>query len=79
MPIMGGLEASRLIRAGEAGGERCDVPVVALTAHSAPGDADRSLLAGMDAHLTKPFTYDELRATVLLYVPELAEGTSRPG
>jgi CheY-like chemotaxis protein/signal transduction histidine kinase len=78
MPVMGGLEASRLIRAGEAGAERSDVPVVALTAHSAAGDADRSLLAGMDAHLTKPFTFDELRSTVLLYAPELAD-PSRPG
>ena len=76
---MTGVQTCALPISGEAGGERCDVPVVALTAHSAPGDADRSLLAGMDAHLTKPFTYDELRATVLLYVPELAEGTSRPG
>ena len=79
MPVMGGLEASRLIRAGEAGGERSDVPIVALTAHSAAGDADRSLLAGMDAHLTKPFTFDELRTTVLLYAPELAEESVRPG
>jgi CheY-like chemotaxis protein len=79
MPVMGGLEASRLIRAGGAGAERSDVPIVALTAHSAAGDADRSLLAGMDAHLTKPFTFDELRSTTLLYAPELAEGMSRPG
>ena len=42
-------------------------------------ESDVTSVAGMDAHLTKPFTYDELRATVLLYVPELAEGTSRPG
>ena len=79
MPVLGGLEASRLIRAGEAGAARSDVPIVALTAHSAAGDADRSLLAGMDAHLTKPFTFEDLRSTVLLYVPELAEGTSSPG
>jgi CheY-like chemotaxis protein len=78
MPVMGGLEASRRIRAGEAGAERSDVPVVALTAHSAAGDADRSLLAGMDAHLTKPFTFDDLRSTVLLYAPELADAPSTP-
>ncbi len=79
MPVMGGIEASRRIRAGEAGAERSDVPVVALTAHSAAGDADRSLLAGMDAHLTKPFTFDDLRSTVLLYAPELADEPPRPG
>jgi CheY-like chemotaxis protein len=79
MPVMGGLEASRRIRAGEAGAERSDVPVVALTAHAAAGDADRSLLAGMDAHLTKPFTFDDLRSTVLLYAPELADAPSSSG
>ena len=79
MPVMGGLEASRRIRAGEAGAERSDVPVVALTAHSAAGDADRSLLAGMDSHLNKPFTFDELRSTVLLYAPDLAGESSSPG
>jgi CheY-like chemotaxis protein/signal transduction histidine kinase len=79
MPVMGGLEASRRIRSGEAGAGRSDVPVVALTAHSAAGDADRSLLAGMDAHLTKPFTFDDLRSTVLLYAPDLAGDPSRPG
>ena len=79
MPVMGGLEATRRIRAGEAGAERSDVPVVALTAHSAAGDADRSLLAGMDAHLAKPFTFDELRSTVQRYAPGLAGGSSRPG
>ncbi len=55
------------------------MPVVALTAHSAAGDADRSLLAGMDAHLAKPFTFDDLRSTVLLYAPGLADDPSRPG
>jgi CheY-like chemotaxis protein/signal transduction histidine kinase len=79
MPVMGGLEASRRIRSGEAGAGRSDVPVVALTAHSAAGDADRSLLAGMDAHLTKPFTFDDLRSTVLLYAPDLAGDPSRSG
>jgi CheY-like chemotaxis protein len=79
MPVMGGLEAARRIRAGEAGAGRSDVPIVALTAHSAAGDADRSLLAGMDAHLTKPFTFAELRSTALLYAPELAADSSTRG
>ena len=76
MPVMGGLEAARRIRAGEAGAGRSEVPIVALTANSAAGDADRSLLAGMDAHQTKPFTFAELRSTVLLFAPDLELGTT---
>ena len=37
------------------------------------------LLAGMDAHLAKPITFDELRSTVQRYAPGLAGGSSRPG
>ena len=79
MPVMGGLEASRRIRAGEAGPERSDVPIVALTAHAAAGDADQSLLAGMDAHMTKPFTLADLRETIRRYVPDLASQWDKPG
>ena len=45
--------------------------IVALTAHGAAGDSDQSLLAGMDAHMTKPFTLQELRATVTSYSPDV--------
>lgn len=76
MPVMGGLEAARRIRAGEAGHDRSDVPIVALTAHAAASDSDQSLLAGMDAHMTKPFTLADLREVVQRYVPDLAEVAS---
>ena len=79
MPVMGGLEAARRIRAGEAGGSASDVPIVALTAHAAAGDSDQSLLAGMDAHMTKPFTLADLRVTTERYAPELATAPSSPG
>ena len=79
MPVMGGLEASRRIRAGAAGPNCGDVPIVALTAHAAAGDADQSLLAGMDAHMTKPFTLADLRQTIRSYVPDLASQWDKPG
>ena len=52
MPGFDGYEATRRIRAlpGPAGRVR----ILALTASAMPGDAKRSLTAGMDAHLTKP-------------------------
>jgi PAS domain S-box-containing protein len=52
MPGLDGYAATRRIRAlpGPAGRVR----ILALTASALPGDAERSLAAGMDAHLTKP-------------------------
>ncbi|MBY6261784.1 response regulator, partial [Azospirillum sp. 412522] len=52
MPVMDGLEATRLIRAmpGPAG----RVAIVALTANTFPDDIDRCYEAGMDCHVPKP-------------------------
>jgi CheY-like chemotaxis protein/HPt (histidine-containing phosphotransfer) domain-containing protein len=53
MPVLDGLEATRRIRAGEAGTGR-HVPIVALTAHAMKEHRQRCLDAGMDAYLSKP-------------------------
>lgn len=52
MPEMDGREATRAIRAEEAG--RGHVPILALTAHAMEGDGEGILAAGLDRHLTKP-------------------------
>ena len=62
MPRMDGLEATRVIRQWEAGQVR--VPIVALTAHAMESDRQRCLEAGMDAYVSKPFSANELYATV---------------
>jgi len=53
MPVMGGLEATRLIRASETKGSR--VPIVAMTANAMEADRQACIQAGMDEHLAKPF------------------------
>ncbi|MEI8327217.1 MAG: ATP-binding protein, partial [Betaproteobacteria bacterium] len=54
MPVMGGLEATRLIRASEPRKRR--TPIVAMTANAMESDRQACLDAGMDEHLGKPFS-----------------------
>ncbi len=50
MPVMGGLEAAQCIRKLE---RRCKtVPIIAMTANAFADDEERSLAAGMDAHIS---------------------------
>lgn len=60
MPVMDGLEASRLIRQREKQQGRPRAAIVALTAHVADQDRSRCLEAGMDDYLGKPFRMQEL-------------------
>ncbi len=64
MPMMDGLDATRLIRAGEAksGAER--TPIIGLSAHAMDRDAEICRIAGMDDHLTKPVRKDVLIASI---------------
>lgn len=55
MSGMDGLEATKRIRA-----KGFQKPIVALTAHALPAEADRSIQAGCDLHLTKPIAQTEL-------------------
>lgn len=52
MPVMGGLEATRRIRA--LGGPQGRVPIVAMTANAMEEDVEATRAAGMDEHIAKP-------------------------
>jgi len=62
MPGMDGLQATRRIR--EIGGARGRVPILALTAQAFTGQVQDCNAAGMDGHLSKPFTPDTLLGAV---------------
>ncbi len=59
MPLMDGLEATRKIRAME-----LNVPIIALTAHALESDQRKSLEAGMNGHLAKPYRLQDLVETL---------------
>ena len=53
MPEMDGLEATRVIRAMDRP-DAGSIPIIALTANAFDEDVQRSMQAGLNAHLTKP-------------------------
>jgi signal transduction histidine kinase/ActR/RegA family two-component response regulator len=63
MPVMDGLEATRLIRRHESGTGR-QLAIMAMTASASKADEERCLNAGMNAFLSKPFTAERLRAAL---------------
>ncbi len=58
MPRLDGLEATRAIRALP--GEAARLPVIALTAFAAQGDARRFRQAGLDGYVSKPVDFGRL-------------------
>ncbi|MBK6639027.1 MAG: response regulator [Rhodocyclaceae bacterium] len=64
MPRMNGIEALRLIRAGERGVRDAQIPVVALTANIGPEEKERFFGAGVDGFLGKPIDEHLLHAEV---------------
>ena len=74
MPVMDGLEAAATIRAlNRPDAKR--IPIIALTANAFDEDVQRSLQAGMNAHLTKPLDADHLFQTLEELIYEAEHGS----
>jgi len=78
MPRMNGLKATEHIRKTEATSGQ-HVPIIALTASTSAGDREQCLRAGADEYVAKPFSPDDLFATILRHVPGLLESHEQAG
>ena len=78
MPEMDGLEAAAANRALDRP-DAARIPIIALTANAFDEDVQRSLQAGMNAHLSKPVEPDHLYQTLeeLIYTAENQHSESR--
>ena len=63
MPEMDGLEASKAIRAMDRPDAK-SIPIIALTANAFDEDVQRSMQAGLNAHLAKPVEPEQLFETL---------------
>ena len=70
MPVMDGLTATTELRKQP---RFTDLPIIAMTAHAMDGDAQKSLDAGMNAHLTKPIDCAELFQTLAFWLDKRAK------
>ena len=72
MPVLDGLNATRVIRAMDRPDART-IPIVAMTANVFDEDVERSLQAGMNAHLSKPVEPELLYETMARLMREEAK------
>ena len=63
MPVMDGLTASKKIRAMERPDAKT-IPIIAMTANAFKEDAERCIIAGMNAHLAKPLDIDKIISAI---------------
>lgn len=66
MPIMNGLEATKLIRE-----QNKVIPIIMQTAYAFSSDRDNAMNAGATEVLVKPITLGILRTTLSKYLPDL--------
>ncbi|WP_316841624.1 response regulator [Pedobacter gandavensis] len=66
MPELDGYETTRIIRKME--GDKGDIPIVAMTAHTIKGELEKCVSIGMNDYISKPFNASELYQKVEMII-----------
>jgi CheY-like chemotaxis protein len=77
MPKLDGPEATRRLRAAGHGADR--LPIVALTANAHADDVAACLAAGMQHHLSKPVSAEDLTGVLARFAPQPVAKAEPPG
>lgn len=64
MPVMDGLEATRLVRTGKIENVPQNIPIIALTAHAMAEHRQKFIEAGMDDYIAKPVEVANLQSVL---------------
>lgn len=71
MPVMNGYEAAEAIRQLPERPDAETIPIIAMTANTFADDVQKSLEAGMNAHLSKPIVIEEVASVIRKLVGRL--------
>lgn len=70
MPVLNGLETTKIIRSHERDSGKAAIPIVALTAQATADFESKCRAAGMDDYLTKPIPFERLVSIIWKLVKE---------
>ena len=71
MPVMGGFEASSLIRDPHSKVLNHDIPIIAMTANAIKGDREKCIAAGMTDYIPKPVDPETLVRVLTKWLPKV--------
>jgi len=74
MPLMDGIEATTYIRQELKSG----IPIIGLSANVTKTDVEKSLQAGMNVHIGKPYTEQQIHRVLLELLPESLREEGQP-
>ncbi len=70
MPVMDGIETTQAIRRGEAGDDKKNITIIAMTAYAMSGDREKFLDSGMNDYIAKPVSIYSLKEGLKRFLPE---------